>query len=201
MFISFTGTRTTYYALRPQSTGINNNQVIMKIAIGSLNPTKIEAAQRAGRQVWPEAEFVAVDVPSGVADQPMNDEETIQGALNRAQAAMTVAAADVGMGVEGGVADSPLGMFAIGWAVVVDRNGTVGVGGSGRLPLPESIAAQIRSGGELGPVMDQFTGRHNLKHSLGAVGILTDGAVNRTEALQVAVTYALTRFRRPEYYD
>jgi inosine/xanthosine triphosphatase len=173
----------------------------MKIAIGSLNPTKIEAAHRAGRQVWPEAEFVAVDVPSGVADQPMNDEETIQGALNRAQAAMTVAAADVGMGVEGGVADSSLGMFAIGWAVVVDRNGTVGVGGSGRLPLPESIAAQIRSGGELGPVMDQFTGRHNLKHSLGAVGILTDGAVNRTEALQVAVTYALTRFRRPEYYD
>jgi inosine/xanthosine triphosphatase len=173
----------------------------MKIAIGSTNPTKIQAAERSARKVWPDAEFVAVAVPSGVAEQPMSDEETIQGALNRAREALTVAAADVGIGVEGGVDDSPMGMFATGWAVVVDNQGTVGIGGSGRLPLPESIAARIRAGGELGPVMDQFAGRSNLKHSLGAVGILTDGQINRTEALQVAVTYALTKFMHPEYYD
>jgi inosine/xanthosine triphosphatase len=173
----------------------------MKIAIGSTNPTKIQAAERSARTVWPGAEFVAIEVPSGVAEQPMTDEETILGALNRARGALTATAADMGIGVEGGVHDSSMGMFAIGWAAVIDNEGTVGIGGSGRLPLPESIAAQIRAGGELGPVMDQFAGRSNLKHSLGAVGILTNGMVNRTEALQVAVTYALARFMRPDYYS
>ena len=173
----------------------------MKIAIGSLNPTKVDAARRAGRRVWPHAEFVCVAVPSGVPEQPMNDEQTIEGARNRAQAALLATDAHIGVGVEGGVHDSPLGMFATGWAVVVDRNGMLSIGGGGRLPLPESIAAQIRAGGELGPVMDEFAGGSNLKHSLGAVGILTNGLINRSEALEVAVTYALTKFIRPDYYD
>jgi len=174
---------------------------MMKIAIGSTNPTKVEAARRATAKVWPEGEVVAVAVPSGVGEQPLSDDETIRGAVNRARNALAaVDGAQIGMGVEGGVHDTPHGMFVGGWAAVVDRDGCLGIGGGGRVLLPETIARRIRAGEELGPVMDDFSGRRNVKHSEGAIGIFTAGLVERTGALEIALTYALARFITPENY-
>ena len=174
----------------------------MKIAIGSTNPTKVEAARRAAAKVWPEGEVVAVAIPSGVGEQPMSDDETIRGAVNRARAALAaVDDAQIGMGVEGGVQDTPHGLFVGGWAAVVDRNGCLGIGAGGRVLLPESIATRIRRGEELGPVMDDFSGRRNVKHEEGAIGIFTAGLIERTAALEIALTYALARFITPENYE
>ncbi|MCL4831942.1 MAG: inosine/xanthosine triphosphatase [Caldilineaceae bacterium] len=173
----------------------------MKIAIGSTNPTKVEAACRAAAKVWPQGEVVAVAVPSGVAEQPMSDDETIRGAVNRARKALAaVDGVQIGMGVEGGVQDTPHGMFVGGWAAVVDRDGCLGIGAGGRVLLPESIARRIRAGEELGPVMDDFSGRRNVKHGEGAIGIFTNGLIERTAALEIALTYALARFITPENY-
>ena len=173
----------------------------MKIAIGSTNPTKVEAACRAAAKVWPQGEVVAVAVPSGVAEQPMSDDETIRGAVNRARKALAaVDGVQIGMGVEGGVQDTPHGMFVGGWAAVVDREGCLGIGAGGRVLLPESIARRIRAGEELGPVMDDFSGRRNVKHGEGAIGIFTNGLIERTAALEIALTYALARFITPENY-
>jgi inosine/xanthosine triphosphatase len=142
----------------------------------------------------------AVAVPSGVRNQPLSDEETVRGALNRAQAALAASGADVAVGVEGGVQDTPFGMFVGGWAAVVDRHGAIGIGAGGRVQLPEAIAEQIRDGAELGPAMDRFSGLQNVKHSQGAIGIFTAGLVSRTEALELAIVYALARFIAPENY-
>lgn len=174
----------------------------MKIAVGSTNPTKVAAARRAAAKVWPEGEVVAVAVPSGVGEQPLSDDETIRGAVNRARNAL--AALDdalFGMGVEGGVQDTSHGMFVGGWAAVVDRNGSLGIGAGGRVLLPESIARRIRAGEELGPVMDDFSGRRNIKQRAGAIGIFTAGLIERTAALEIALTYALARFITPENYE
>ena len=174
----------------------------LKIAIGSANPTKVEAARRAAVKVWPGAEVIAVAVPSGVNEQPMSDDETIRGAVNRARNALAaVSDAQIGMGVEGGVQDTPHGLFVGGWAAVVDREGCLGIGAGGRVLLPESIARRIRSGEELGPVMDDFSGRRNVKHGEGAIGIFTAGLIERTTALETALTYALARFITPENYE
>lgn len=56
-----------------------------KIIIASQNPAKVNAVRSAFSTVFPdqEWEFIGVSVPSEVADQPMSDEETKQGALNR----------------------------------------------------------------------------------------------------------------------
>jgi len=173
----------------------------MRIAIGSTNPTKVEAARRAAARLWPESEVVAVAVSSGVGEQPVSDDETIRGAVNRARNALAaVKGASVGMGVEGGVQDTPHGMFVGGWAAVIDRDGALGIGGGGRVMLPEAIARRIRAGEELGPVMDDFSGRRNVKHGEGAIGIFTNGLIERTAALEIALTYALARFITPENY-
>jgi len=174
----------------------------MKIAIGSTNPTKVEAARRAAAKVWPGCEVVAVIVPSCVGEQPMSDDETIRGAVNRARNALAaVDGAQIGMGVEGGVQDTDHGMFVTGWAAVVDQEGNLGIGAGGRLELPEKLARRIRAGEELGPLMDEVSGRRNTKHGEGVIGIFTNGIIERTVALEIALTYALARFIIPENYQ
>jgi inosine/xanthosine triphosphatase len=170
------------------------------IAIGSMNPIKIAAVKSAVSHIWAGAEFIAVEADSGVDSQPQSDEETLRGALNRARAALDHAAADVGIGLEGGVMDTGDGMFLTGWAAVTDKEGGKGLGSGGALLLPELVAAQIRQGRELGPVMDKMMDQHNLKQNQGTVGVLTKGLVNRKEAFERAVLFALSRFISPEYY-
>ena len=69
------------------------------------------------------------------------------------------------------------------------------------MPLPSTVAALIRDGLELGHAMDRLVGAHDTKHGAGAVGILTDGMVDRQRAYEVLVTYALAPFVTPSLYD
>ena len=54
--------------------------------------------------------------------------------------------------------------------------------------LPEEIAEKLRSGFELGPVMEQFTSTQNIRQYAGAVGIFTDGLIGRMEMFEHIVT-------------
>ncbi len=173
----------------------------MRIAVGSTNPVKLAAAEMAARPLWPQGEFLAVPVESGVGDQPWGDEETIRGAIRRAQGALARGRADVGIGIEAGVHDTSYGLFVISWAAVVDRAGRLGLGGGGRLLLPEPVARRVRQGQELGPVMDAWTGEHNTKQRQGTVGILTGGRFGRTEALAHTCLLALARFIAADHYE
>ena len=172
----------------------------MKIAVGSTNPVKVTAVRHTVLRIWPEAEIIPVSVPSGVSDMPMTDEETLTGARNRAMVARAALDADFGIGLEGGVHPEPFGLTLHGWVVVVDGNGRIGIGGGGRLPLPEQIAQKVLAGTELGHVMDDLLGDHNSKQKGGAVGALTNGLILREETFALAVAYALAPFVSPHLY-
>ncbi len=172
----------------------------MRIAVGSTNPVKVTAVRQTINRIWPEAEIVSVAVPSGVSEMPMSDEETRTGARNRAVAAREALDADFGVGLEGGVQPEPFGLTLHGWVVVVDGNGRTGIGGGGRLPLPEHIAQKVLAGTELGDVMDEVLGDHNTKQKGGAVGALTNGLVLRGETFALAVAYAFAPFVSPDLY-
>lgn len=173
----------------------------MKVAVGSMNPVKVAAARSVIERVWPGATIASVSVPSGVRAMPMSDAECQEGAKNRATAAQQVAQANLGIGIEGGVHESEGQLWLTAWTVIVDGRGRVGMGSSGRLILPPSIAQRIRSGEELGPVMDQLMEEANIKQRGGAVGALTAGLVLRQEALALGVTYALAPFISPQLYN
>lgn len=173
----------------------------MKIAVGSTNPVKVEAVRTMAQRVWPDVEVVSIAVPSGISDMPMSDEEALTGARNRAQAARQAAAADLGVGLEGGVHQEPFGLTLHGWVVISDGNGREGIGGGARLPLPQAIAQRVRDGEELGDVMDDILDDHNVKQKGGAVGALTAGLVMRQETFAVAVAYALSPFIVPELHN
>jgi inosine/xanthosine triphosphatase len=174
---------------------------LQHVAVGSTNPVKVDAVREVLRYIAPEAIVAGIEVASGVPDQPWGDEETIRGARARALAAREALSAELGVGIEGGVvrnADGSLRTCA--WAVVVGPRGREGIGGSLAMGLPEPVAALIRAGMELGAAIDAVTGSRDVKRGVGAVGILTDGLVDRQEAYEVIVAYALAPFISEEMY-
>ena len=166
-----------------------------RVAVGSKNPVKLAAARAVVTRLVPDVTVEAVEVPSGVPDQPFGDEETIRGAIARAQRAREKLNSDFGIGLEGGVVEMHDGtMRTCAWAAVVSPSGRHGVGGSLAMPLPDSVAQMIRGGMELGHAMDKLTSKTNTKHGAGAVGILTAGLVDRQAAYEVLVAYATSVF-------
>ncbi|RSK28215.1 DUF84 family protein [Bacillus sp. HMF5848] len=151
----------------------------MKIAIGSLNPAKVNAI----KGVWKsdDIQFVPTDVPSGVAAQPLNDTETIEGAINRAINSKKKVGASIGIGLEGGVCETPYGLFLINWGALVYQDEEPIVAGGARIQLPAEVAMEVRKGTELGIVMDAYTKKDLVRHHEGAVGIFTNGLINRSE--------------------
>jgi inosine/xanthosine triphosphatase len=170
------------------------------VAVGSLNPVKIAAVRAVLMPRAPLAAITGAAVASQVPDQPFGDDQTILGARSRAAAARLALDADFGVGIEGGCVETPDGMRTCAWAAVVDRSGRCGTGGSLAMPLPERVARLVRAGTELGHAMDALVGQHNTKQGAGAVGILTDGLVDRQRAYETLVAYALAPFLTPEFW-
>ena len=150
---------------------------MVKIALGTKNPAKIKAGELAAREL--SAELISIDVSSEVSEQPFSDEETIEGAINRARNAMKEADAEFGLGLEGGVVNTPYGLFICNWGALVTRRDKCFIGGGARIKLPDEIAQELFDGRELGPVMDEYTRQEGIRKSEGAVGVFSNGRVTR----------------------
>lgn len=171
-----------------------------KIVVASQNPVKINATLEGFQRVFPDETFTAsgVSVATGVADQPMTSHETMQGALNRAQNARDAQPeADYWVGIEGGIEDTDLGMQCFAWVIILGQGERVGRGQTAVFYLPIEVAELVRDGIELGHADDQVFKRDNSKQKNGAIGILTDDAVDRTSYYVQAVIMALVAFKNP----
>jgi inosine/xanthosine triphosphatase len=151
----------------------------MKIIIGSNNPAKVAAVKNAFQ--FQQTEFLSLDIPSGVSEQPFSDEETIKGAINRAVGALNKGNGDIGIGLEGGVQETSQGLLLCNWGVLAAQNIDPIIAGGARFLLPNEIAERLRAGEELGPVMDDYAKKTNVRKNEGAVGIFTNGLINRSE--------------------
>jgi non-canonical (house-cleaning) NTP pyrophosphatase len=77
------------------------------------------------------------------------------------------------------------------WAVVVDEEGNEFVSNGARIPVPEPIATLIREGGEMGPMVAQLTGKTNIKHKQGMIGIITEEYTDRKIEYQAIALLAV----------
>ena len=172
------------------------------IGIASSNPVKIAAALEGFKQMFPGETFetIAVEAKVSVGVQPMSDEETLHGAEERADLAKVMRPElDYWVGIEGGCADWSIGMGAFAWVVILDDR-RCGRGRSGEFFLPEKVAELVRGGMELGEADDQVFSRNNSKQGNGAIGLLTNNAVDRKSLYIPAVIFALIPFTNPELY-
>jgi inosine/xanthosine triphosphatase len=156
----------------------------MKIAIGTKNKAKVGAVEAVIRHYFPNAEFESIDVASDVSVQPFSNAETRQGAINRARNTNMKTNADLSFGLEGGVDELGGIMYCCNWGAVALKDGTIISSSGAQFALPELIAKQLRSGMELGPVMDVYTNTENIRHHQGAIGIFTNGLIDRKEMFE-----------------
>lgn len=174
----------------------------MKVVVSSENPVKIHATMEGFEKAFGSVpEIEAVKVSSGISEQPLSSEETLEGALNRAKGALSASpGADYYVGIEGGLEKINGEYESHAWIVVMDKNGKVGKGRSGSFFLPASICDLIDEGLTLGQADDKYFNRENSKQKDGAVGILSKGKVNRKQYYVDAVVFALFPFLNPEMY-
>ncbi|MFN3335960.1 MAG: DUF84 family protein [Thermomicrobium sp.] len=167
----------------------------VRLALGSQHPTKCAAVERVAPHFWPSWELICVAVPSGVPAQPFSDEETVAGALTRARDARRETDADFGIGLESGIAPGPLGRwYVVSWAVVVDREEHLGIGGAERFPLPDQLLQRVLTGLDLATALTVTFGIQSRKN--GAVAVLTRGRRDRSELFAVALMHALCDLER-----
>ncbi len=172
----------------------------LSVAVGSLNPVKVGAARMALERAGFDFALQGVAVPSGVAEQPIGVEEVTRGARQRALNAREALDATWGVGMEGGVEFDGAGDAWLFNVVAIVTSERESLARGGQLLLPPRVAARLRAGAELGPLMDELLGTSNIKHGLGAVGYLTSGLITREAAFFDCFSRALGPLLHPELY-
>lgn len=167
------------------------------IVVASANPAKIRAVEQCFQVNYPEQpiQVAGVNVPSGVAAQPMSSEETYAGAKNRLTALKQQIKADFYVAIEAGLD----GDMTFAW-MLIEHKGKLGKARSASLMLPTAALTALEQGQELGDVMDELFGTQNIKQAGGAIGLLTQNRLSRSGVYQQALTLALIPFLNPDWF-
>jgi len=176
---------------------------MIHVFIGSQNPVKINSVQLGFTKMFPDLEFSfqGIGVDSGVSNQPLSEEETITGAINRVENLFhQEPQADYWVGIEGGSKIVDSGMETFAWVVIKSKNNLVSRGRTASFFLPKQIVELVKVGKELGEADDIVFKRTNSKQANGAVGILTSDVLTRTTYYETAVILALIPFKNPKLY-
>lgn len=166
----------------------------MIVFVGSTNPVKINAVKSAFKPSAEEPKVIGLGVSSGVSEQPMSEQETRQGAMNRAKNAVEMGLEQhqqdlgqdyLGIGLEGGVTIEDnyhdKKMWETVWVALLDNNSNYYLSSGGKFLVPSFVAEQIIQGKEMGPIMSKYYGGRSVKTQEGLIGAMTKKFVDRTE--------------------
>jgi inosine/xanthosine triphosphatase len=179
------------------------------VQVASKNPSKIASVRAAFESFFSDVSVEGIEVDSGVSGQPFGD-DTFKGAKNRVEnlrkrhAVVAVEgasspSADFFVGLEGGVAEEFGKHFVFAVASVASSDGRNAFGQSARFELPDEVVLRLKEGAELGVVMDEWANAKNLKHTRGAVGLLTGDRIDRMAYNRDAVLLALSVLLHPKW--
>ena len=171
------------------------------VGVGSRNPVKIEATKEAFSKVFGEVEVISSEVKS-VEKQPFSIESMIVNAFKRVNYMLkNFENLDFAVGIEGGIYITAFGAFVGGYVVVSDGK-KFGIGSSISILLPKKIVEMFERGeiSELEEGIEKISGIKNPGEKMGAIGILTNGLLNRKKAFVDAILSALAPFIT-KYYD
>lgn len=169
----------------------------MNIVVGSQNNVKIAAAKQAFTTLYPgQAITVAsVNTDSGVRDQPLSTEETMQGAINRARASQN-SDADFAVGIEGGIQfitiDGQERGIEASWACVLNcKTGQYSLAASPAYSVLSNVLTHIRTGEDLSSAMQLEYDLPDIGKGAGYMGWLTNNHIDRQSGSFQAVFLAL----------
>ena len=167
----------------------------IKVVVGSLNQVKISAVQEAFDcyKQFSRAEILGKEVHSGVAEQPLSLEETIQGAKNRAHTSFF--SCDYSVGLESGMFRLPeSSLYAELTACALYDGKNISLGFSPAFVCPPEITRLIlKEKLDLNSAAFSagYTKNKKLGSAEGIVGVLTQGVLDRFEYTTAAVIMAI----------
>jgi inosine/xanthosine triphosphatase len=176
----------------------------MKVIITTTNKAKKQALQDVFSPIWTISEYISEKFDSQVSEQPMSEQEGIQGAQNRVHKGRTqYPDADFVIGMEGFVDQTKHGMFLGGCVIIQDKNKTEGIGISAKIQLPSWIGTALKNGEELGPLIQKYKQDNDdkIRHQEGTNGILTNGLYTRVDEFKDATKCAVAKFQNPHLYQ
>ncbi len=167
----------------------------MKIAIGSQNKAKVEALAEI-IQEYPHlknAEIVALNVASGIAEQPKTLEETMEGAANRAKNAFENC--QYSFGIESGLMAVPKiksGVMDVCACAIYDGKEYY-FGLSSAWEAPQKVVEYMNQGFNMteASVKAGLSDNPNLGAAEGLIGVVTKGRLTRKGYTKEAIRTAL----------
>jgi len=166
----------------------------IRVSVGSLNPVKTEAVRSVMERIYGEVILTSSEVSSGVSEQPWG-EETYEGAVNRAKAAMNDC--DLSVGIEAGVFEVYDGLYDVQHCVILDKAGRMTIGMSSGFRYPDDVIELLRKGATVGEAMKQLYTKDSRGRKEGAVGVLSKGLLDRKSLTEQSVLAAMIP-RMPE---
>ncbi|MCI4371185.1 MAG: inosine/xanthosine triphosphatase [Thermoplasmata archaeon] len=172
----------------------------LRIGVGTDNPVKVRAVRAVFGTLSMRCVVRQVRVPSGVAEQPVSD-EAIEGAMNRAKAAL--GEGDFGVGIEAGLVPSAVlaDYFDVQYCAILDRSGRMTVGHGPGFTYPSRIIEKVRAGSTIGEAMERLTGIREIGSKQGAIGYLTERRLDRDALTESAVLMAMVPRIRQDLYS
>ena len=200
----------------PESKIKTETRRIERIALGSDRAAKIMAVRAGVARVaaidpsWSEVSVVARAVQISAPAMPLNDWQLMTGARERALAVRNILLAqkleaDLYVGLEGGFHSISLEgewhTFLRGWAFVTDgERGSFGTSPS--IEVPEAIVESVVKGRrELGIVIDEVAGMHDVRSRQGAWGVLSRDLLTRSMSFEAALIAAFAPFYNSQMYS
>ncbi len=168
----------------------------MKISVASNNPVKKEAFRLAFSSVFPDrsCSVKGFCCPSGIDDQPIGQEYTLSGAMNRLSHLKQISSdADFFASIEGGIFELEDSLHVFAW-IVIEHGNLRSKNMTATFCLPPSLSKLVREGKELGDADDIIFNRTNSKQGDGTVGILTNQLITRATYYEHAAILALIPF-------
>ncbi len=171
----------------------------LHVGVGTDNPVKVLAVRQVMASLSLRARVRGVRVRTEVPEQPVGD-EALQGAVNRAKAA--IGAGDFGVGIEAGLVWSALisEYFDVQYAAIVDRAGQITVGHGPGFTYPPRVLENVKAGRSVGDAMARLTGIRDIGSKQGAIGYLTGRRLDREALTESAVLMAMVPRIRRELY-
>ncbi len=146
-------------------------------ALGTVNPSKKEGVENAAKKLFKKFKVQALKVKSGISEQPF-DEETVEGAMNRAKAAYYTTGADFGIGIESGIFKLGEFLHDIAICAIFDGERTT-LGNSMGFQMPPQTLQLLSQHKDLGAVMEGLSGIEKIGYKKGAIHYLSAGLLDR----------------------
>ncbi len=167
----------------------------MKIAVGTASDQKIGYLEEILKELEIDYSLKPFPVSSGVRDQPLSNQETKTGSINRARNALSQSIdSDFAIGIEVGYHPNKNGKYKMFcWSTIVDNKGNIVSARSHQLLLPKFYQDLLQENKYLCDYVDQYLSQNQTSfYKYLALILKTRQPIIQTSLKTVLINYLVS---------